>query len=80
MVFAALMVLRFDVTPVKGMCFEPKCDNRPAQSRFPIPDEDIEIELRPGDVCKKWNITFSGSEKAMDIVAEDGPSGEPAEA
>jgi cytochrome P450 len=80
MVFAALMVLRFDVTPVKGTWVEPICDNTPAQSGFPIPDEDIEIELRPRDVSRKWNITFSGSEKAMDIVAEDGPSGESAEA
>lgn len=80
MVFAALMVLRFDVKPVKGSWVEPICDNTPGQSGFPIPDEDIEIELCPRDASKKWNITFSGSEKAMDIVAEDGPSGEPAEA
>jgi cytochrome P450 len=80
MVFAALMVLRFDITPIKGKWVEPICDNTPAQSGFPIPDEDIEIELCPRDVSKKWNITFSGSEKAMDIVAEHGPSSEPAEA
>jgi cytochrome P450 len=80
MVFAALMVLRFDITPIKGKWVEPICDNMPAQSGFPIPDEDIEIELCPRDVSKKWNITFSGSEKAMDIVAEHGPSSEPAEA
>lgn len=77
MVFAALVVLRFDVTPIKGTWVEPICDNTPAQSGFPIPDEDIEMELCPRDISKKWNITFSGLEKAMDIVAEDSLSGEP---
>ncbi|KAH3962131.1 hypothetical protein HBI25_218120 [Parastagonospora nodorum] len=76
MVFAALMVLRFDVTPVKGTWVEPICDNTPARSGFPLPDEDIEIELCPRDVSKKWNFTFSGSDKVMDIVAEDGSSSE----
>lgn len=73
MVFAALMVLRFDITPTKGMWVEPACDNTPAQSGFPIPDVDIEVELYPRYVSKKWNITFSGSDRAMDIVEEDGP-------
>jgi cytochrome P450 len=79
MVFVAFMVLRFDVTPIQGTWVEPVCDNTPAQSGFLVPDEDIEIELCPRDVSKKWNITFSALDKAMDIVAEDGPSGEPAE-
>ncbi|KAF2832521.1 cytochrome P450 [Ophiobolus disseminans] len=74
MVFAALTVLQFDVVPVKGKWIEPVCDNTPAQSGFPVPDEDIEIELRPRDAARKWNVKFSGSDKAMDIVAEDGPA------
>ncbi|KAF2868228.1 cytochrome P450 [Massariosphaeria phaeospora] len=77
MVFAALLVLQFDILPVQGKWIEPICDNSPAQAGFPIPDEDIEIELRPRDAVKKWNIKFSGSDKAMDIVSEDSPASDP---
>jgi cytochrome P450 len=78
MAFAALLVLQFDVVPVQGTWIEPVCNNSPAQAGFPIPDEDIEIELRPIDVNKKWDINFSGSDKAMDIVSEDSLSSDPA--
>jgi cytochrome P450 len=78
MAFAALLVLQFDVVPVQGTWIEPVCNNSPAQAGFPIPDEDIEIELRPIDVNKKWDINFSGSGKAMDIVSEDSLSSDPA--
>ncbi|PVI00792.1 cytochrome P450 [Periconia macrospinosa] len=71
MVFAALLVLQFDVVPVEGRWIEPRCDNSPAQAGFPIPDKDIEIELHPRDKITNWNFTFSGSDKSMDIVSED---------
>ena len=71
MVFAALLVLQFDVVPVGGKWIEPACDKSPAQAGFPIPDQDIEVELRPRDVERKWKFTFLESEKVMDIVAED---------
>jgi cytochrome P450 len=77
MAFAALLVLQFDVVPVQGKWIEPVCDNSPALAGFPIPDEDIEIELRPIDATKKWDIRFSGSDKAMDIVSEDSLSSDP---
>lgn len=71
MAFAALLVLQFDVVPVQGKWTEPVCDNSPAQAGFPIPDEDIDIEMHPIDPTKKWDIRFSGSDKAMDLVSED---------
>lgn len=77
MVFAALLALQFDVVPVRGKWIEPICDNSPAQAGFPIPDEDIEVELRPRDATKKWSITFSGSDKAMDMVSEDSLTNDP---
>ncbi|KAI1868481.1 uncharacterized protein JN550_006397 [Neoarthrinium moseri] len=77
MAFAALVVLQFDMVPVQGKWVEPTCENSPAQAGFPIPDEDIKIELRPRDRSKKWNIIFSGSDKAMDIVSEDSPTSHP---
>jgi len=71
MVFAALLVLQFDVVPVSGKWVEPVCDNTPAQAGFPIPDQDIDVELRPRDANKRWEFKFSRSDRAMDIVAED---------
>lgn len=71
MVFAALLVLQFDVVPVNGEWIEPICDNTPAQSGFPIPDKDVEIELRPKDVTKRWNFRFTGIDKAMDLLEEE---------
>jgi hypothetical protein len=71
MVFAALLVLQFDVIPVAGKWTEPVCDNSPAHAGFPIPDKEIEVELRPRDAKKKWNFKFSGSDKAWDVLSVD---------
>ncbi|KAH7085705.1 cytochrome P450 [Paraphoma chrysanthemicola] len=71
MVFAALLVLLFDIVPVRGEWVEPICKNSPAQAGFPIPDEDVEVELHMREPTIKWEYIFSGSEKGMDIVAED---------
>lgn len=72
MAFAALLALQFDVVPVSGEWVEPIWKNSPVTSGFPIPDEEIEVELRPRDLNKKWRVTFSGSDQAMNIVTEDG--------
>lgn len=74
MAFAAMLVLQFDVVPVEGRWVEPCCDNSPALAGFPIPDKDIEVELRSRDVGANWNFTFSGLDRSMDIVAEDSPA------
>ncbi|KAF4636504.1 hypothetical protein G7Y89_g1572 [Cudoniella acicularis] len=71
MALAALLVLQFDVVPVEGKWVEPTWKNSPIQAGFPVPDEDINVELRPRNPSKKWNVTFSGSEEAMGIVSED---------
>lgn len=71
MALAALLVLQFDVVPVAGKWVEPTWANSPLQSGFPIPDEDIQVELRPREPNMKWNVTFSGSDEAMGIVMED---------
>lgn len=58
-------MLQFDVVPVAGEWAD--------QSRgaFPIPDEDVNVELRARDPSRKWKVTFSGSDGAMGIVSED---------
>ncbi|KAK8004850.1 hypothetical protein PG990_010887 [Apiospora arundinis] len=68
---AALVVLQFDVVPVEGKWMEPSFENSPPQSGFPIPDEDIQVELRPRDPNRKWVVTFSEAEKAIGVVEED---------
>ncbi|KAK4247613.1 cytochrome P450 [Corynascus novoguineensis] len=70
----ALLVLQFDVVPVDatgGRWVEPTWDNSPVQAGFPVIDKDIPVELRPRDPRRKWRVVYSGSDKAMDIVAED---------
>ncbi|OTB18120.1 hypothetical protein K445DRAFT_314939 [Daldinia sp. EC12] len=71
MALAALLVLQFDVVPVAGKWIEPTWENSPVQAGFPVPDEDINVELRPRDPEKKWHVLFTGSDKAMEIVSED---------
>ncbi|GAB1317669.1 hypothetical protein MFIFM68171_07879 [Madurella fahalii] len=71
MSLAALLVLQFDVMPVAGKWVEPTWDKSPLQAGFPVIDEDIRVELRPRDPSRKWRVTYSGSDKAMDIVSED---------
>ncbi|KAL2132051.1 hypothetical protein VTI74DRAFT_4280 [Chaetomium olivicolor] len=70
---AALLVLQFDVRPVRGEDWvEPTYENSPAHAGFPVIDEDIEVELAPRDSGRKWMVEYSGSGgEAMAIVAED---------
>jgi cytochrome P450 len=68
---AALFVLQFDVVPAAGRWVEPTWEDSPAQAGFPVIDEDIRVELHPRDPKRKWRVMYSGTDKAMDIVAED---------
>ncbi|KAL2151436.1 hypothetical protein VTH82DRAFT_6534 [Thermothelomyces myriococcoides] len=68
---ASLVVLQFDVVPLAGRWVEPTWENTPAQAGFPVIDHDIPVELRPRDPRRKWRVAYSGSDKAMHIVAED---------
>ncbi|KAI8960635.1 cytochrome P450 [Daldinia sp. FL1419] len=70
LMFSALMALRFDVRPVGGKWSRPTTDNSPLVAAVPIPDWDIDVEMRPRD-NKKWSISFSGYDKDMEISAED---------
>lgn len=70
---AALLALQFDVVPTNngGKWVEPTWKNSPIQAGFLIPDKDIDVELRPRETSKKWEVIFTGSEEAMGIVSED---------
>lgn len=69
--FAALVVLQFDLVPVRGKWVEPTFENSHPQSGFPVPDEDIQVEPHPRDPSRKWVVTFSGADQALGIVSED---------
>ncbi|KAM7187067.1 cholesterol 7-alpha-monooxygenase [Naviculisporaceae sp. PSN 640] len=76
MSLAALLVLQFDMVPAEngGKWVEPSCNGTPVQAGFPIPDVDFPVMLHPRDPERKWLVTFSGSEKAVGVVAEDLPA------
>ncbi|KAH7329689.1 cytochrome P450 [Stachybotrys elegans] len=69
MALAAIMALQFDVVPTSGW-IEPTYNKSPLQAGFPIPDQDIQVELRLRDPSKTWNVTFTGGSR-MGVVAED---------
>ena len=73
MALAAMLALQFDVVPTSngGEWIEPTWKNSPIQAGFPIPDKDIDVELRPRDPSQKWEVIFTGSDDAMGIVSED---------
>lgn len=70
LMFAALMVLRYDVRPVNGKWTRPSVDTSNPVVAMPGPSGDLDIELCPRD-DKEWKISFSGHEKGMELSAED---------
>ncbi|KAK7978556.1 cytochrome P450 [Apiospora saccharicola] len=71
MMLAAVSVLQFDILPVGGRWVEPTSERSPSGASFPIPDEDINVQLRPRDLTKEWHISFSGPGEAIKIAMED---------
>ncbi|RWA14547.1 hypothetical protein EKO27_g619 [Xylaria grammica] len=71
LMFSALLVLRFDLYPVTGKWVAPPMTKSPLVNALPIPDWDFQVEMRPRDDGKPWNVCFSGYDKDMEIVAED---------
>ena len=68
--FAALLVLRYDIRPSRGEWPSPKTDNAAMWATVPAPDEDLAVEISPRN-NREWSISFSGSDKAMEITVED---------
>ncbi|KAI1384279.1 cytochrome P450 [Hypoxylon trugodes] len=70
LMFSALMVLRFDLLPVDGKWTTPGTTKSPLVNALPVPDDDISVVMRPTS-DKVWNVSFSGYDQGMEIVAED---------
>lgn len=70
LMFAALMVLRYDIRPVNEKWIRPSTNKANPVAAMPVPDWDLDIELCPRD-NKEWRISFSGHDKGMEISAED---------
>jgi len=75
LVFAAIMILRFDVRPVKGGWGHISTYKADMWEQTPMPDRDIEVEIRPrGQEAAhdlKWKILVTESDRAMPLAAED---------
>lgn len=72
--FVAMLILRFDVTPVSGKWVRLTSDNAKLWETTPVPDNDIEVKISPRDsedVSSKWRILVTDSDKAMPLSAED---------
>ncbi|KAI1373372.1 cytochrome P450 [Hypoxylon crocopeplum] len=71
LLFAAMILLRFDVYPVSGLWITPTTANSSQAEAMEQPDSDIDIELRPRPGADRtWRFSFGGGREAA-IVAED---------
>jgi cytochrome P450 len=69
--FCALMAMRFDVEPVGGEWIRPTTNKAGGHITTPDPDNEIDVKIIPREPNKRWKVMLSGSEKAMELVAED---------
>ncbi|KEY73661.1 hypothetical protein S7711_07708 [Stachybotrys chartarum IBT 7711] len=71
LLFAAFLIMRFDMQPVAGQWILPTTDKSSQAEAMEQPDEDVQVKLvpRPGG-GKEWRIAFSESTEPQ-ITAED---------
>ncbi|PSR75499.1 cytochrome P450 [Coniella lustricola] len=67
--FAALLLVRFNVRPVKEKWIEPKKDYL-MNTAFPMPKNKVYVELTPKDRMK-WKVIFSDNSKGINLTRED---------
>ncbi|KAI1420760.1 cytochrome P450 [Xylaria sp. FL1777] len=72
LLFAALLMLRFDVRLSDGRTqwVMPPMNNAPHPSALDLPAEDVKIELLPRPK-QNWRAVFSKADKSTEIAAED---------
>ncbi|KAI1175558.1 cytochrome P450 oxidoreductase [Nemania sp. FL0916] len=68
--FTALMIMRFDIQPLSGEWKYPGTQKASPSASVAPPDVEIDVELVTRDHFD-WEISFSGSDQAMEIAAED---------
>lgn len=68
--FAAFIILQFDARPCSGSWVSPTWKNTNPATSIHQPDHDLGIEITPRDDIR-WEVNFSGSDKAMEVSAED---------
>ncbi|KAI0096081.1 cytochrome P450 [Nemania sp. FL0031] len=69
LVFSALLALRFDIKPTGGKWVAPSTAKSQTMPAIAVPDWDFSVEMRPRDDGKPWDISFSGYDKGLEIVA-----------
>ncbi|KAI9649219.1 hypothetical protein NHQ30_001787 [Ciborinia camelliae] len=72
--FIALLILRFDITPVDGKWAHLTSNKSAMWETTAAPDEDIEVRIVPrasDEVGIKWKVLVTDSDKAMPLSVED---------
>lgn len=72
--FAALMILRVDVSPKSGKWVRPTTHKAGLWETTPMPDFDIDVAIAPrtgADDSTEWKVLMTDSDKVVKISAED---------
>ncbi|KAI8943898.1 cytochrome P450 [Xylaria longipes] len=69
--FVAILLLRFELKPLTkhGKWIRPRM-NSPMTTAMPTPKDEFPVEVTPRD-SREWRLSFSASNKGVDMVAED---------
>lgn len=70
--FAALVILRFDITPTAGNEWKAATiEQSPMVAALPVPDDPIAVEIRPREPDRKWHVELVESDRAAVVAVED---------
>lgn len=70
--FAALAILRFDITPVAGGKWkDPTIEKSSLVSALPTPDDPVRVEISPREQSRAWRVELVESDYAVAIASED---------
>lgn len=72
--FAAMLILRYDITPKAGKWVHLKSDNAALWETTPVPESDIQVTISrraSEDAKARWRVLISDSDKAMPLSFED---------
>lgn len=73
--FATLVMLRFDIAPGadgRGQWGKgPTIEKSPMVAALPVPDDPVQVEIRPRESSRKWRVELLGSDQPIGIAVED---------
>lgn len=70
--FAALVILRFDITPVAGGEWkDPTFEKSSLVAALPTPDDPMRVRISPREQSRAWRVELVQSDYAVAIATED---------